>query len=137
MKAKLDENLPLRIATRLRELGHDVHTTQQENLSGCDDSKLWAHAQQEGRTLITQDMDFSDNRRFTPGTHHGIVLLRLHSPSRLRLVERIGRGISGRSRKRVGGMLCRRDRSKNPRAPNTNPTILKLSFHWNPGSGAV
>ncbi len=89
MKAKLDENLPLRIATRLRELGHDVHTTQQENLSGCDDFELWAHAQQEGRTLITQDLDFSDSRRFTPGTHCGIVLVRLHSPSRLRLVERL------------------------------------------------
>jgi predicted nuclease of predicted toxin-antitoxin system len=89
MKAKLDENLPLRIATRLRELGHDVHTTQQENLSGCNDSELWAQAQLEGRTLITQDLDFSDSRRFTPGTHHGVVLIRLHSPSRLRLVERL------------------------------------------------
>jgi len=89
MKAKLDENLPLQIATRLRELGHDVHTTQQENLSGCNDSALWKEAQREGRTLITQDLDFSDNRRFTPGTHHGIVLIRLRPPSRRRLVERV------------------------------------------------
>jgi predicted nuclease of predicted toxin-antitoxin system len=59
MKAKLDENLPLRISVRLRELGHDVHTAQQENLSGCDDSELWAQAQREGRTLNTQDLDFS------------------------------------------------------------------------------
>jgi Domain of unknown function (DUF5615) len=44
MKAKLDENLPLQIASRLRKLGHDVHTTQEENLSGCDDSELWAQA---------------------------------------------------------------------------------------------
>jgi len=89
MKAKLDENLPLSIATRLRELGHDVDTAQQENLSGCDDSEIWARAQREGRTLITQDLDFSDSRRFTPGTHHGVVLVRLHSPSRLRLAERL------------------------------------------------
>jgi predicted nuclease of predicted toxin-antitoxin system len=89
MKVKLDENLPQRIATRLEELGHDVHTTQQENLSGCDDSDLWAQAQREGRTLITQDLDFSDGRRFTPGTHHGVVLVRLHAPSGSRLVERL------------------------------------------------
>lgn len=89
MKAKLDENLPLRIASRLRELGHDVHTTDQENLSGCDDSELWANAQREGRILITQDLDFSDSRSFIPGTHQGIVLIRLHSPSRLRLLERL------------------------------------------------
>jgi len=95
MKAKLDENLLLQIATRLRQLGHDIHTTQQENLSGCDDSELWAQAQREGRTLITQDLDFSDSRRFTLGTHHGVVLVRLHSPSRLRLVERLGEVFQG------------------------------------------
>jgi predicted nuclease of predicted toxin-antitoxin system len=89
MRAKLDENLPLRIATRLRDLGHDVHTTQQENLSGCEDSKLWAQAQREGCTLITQDLDFSDSRRFAPGTHHGVVLVRPHAPSRSRLAERL------------------------------------------------
>jgi predicted nuclease of predicted toxin-antitoxin system len=71
-------------------LGHDVHTTQEENLSGCGDSELWATAQREGRTLITQDLDFSDSRRFATGTHSGIVLVRVHSPSRLRLVERLG-----------------------------------------------
>ena len=88
MKAKLDKNLPLQIATRLRDLGHDVRTTGQENLSGCNDSELWA--QVEGRTLITQDLDFSDSRRFTtPGTHHGLILIRLHSPSQLRLLERM------------------------------------------------
>jgi len=89
MKAKLDENLPLQIASQLRKLGHDVHTTQQENLSGCDDSLLWAEAQREGRTLITQDLDFSDSRRFAPGTHYGVVLVRLRSPSRLRLLDRL------------------------------------------------
>jgi predicted nuclease of predicted toxin-antitoxin system len=89
MKAKLDENLPLQIATRLRDLGHDVHTTQQEDLSGCDDAELGKEAQREGRTLITQDLDFSDSRRFAPGTHYGIVLVQLRLPSRLRLVERV------------------------------------------------
>jgi predicted nuclease of predicted toxin-antitoxin system len=116
MKTKLDENLPLRIAARLRELGHDVHTARQENLSGCDDAKLWKEAQREERTLITQDLDFSDRCRFAPGTHHGIVLIRLRSPSRLRLVERVEEVFSARSGQCVGWMLCRRDRTKSPRA---------------------
>lgn len=90
MKIKLDENLPLQLAGRLRSLGHDVHTTQQEGLSGCADAVLWSAAQREGRFLITQDLDFSDTRRFAPGTHHGIVLVRLHSPSRRQLIERVG-----------------------------------------------
>ena len=33
MKLKLDENLPLRLKAILRDLGHDAHTVQQENLT--------------------------------------------------------------------------------------------------------
>lgn len=89
MKAKLDENLPLQVASSLRRLGHDIHTMPDEGLSGCNDTDLWRAAQREGRTLITQDLDFSDGRQFAPGTNHGIVLVRLRSPSRLRLIKRI------------------------------------------------
>jgi predicted nuclease of predicted toxin-antitoxin system len=89
MKLKLDENLPLQIASSLQTLGHDIHTTGEEGLSGCKDSDLWTAAQREGRTLITQDLDFSDVRRFVPGSHHGIVLIRLVSPSRHRLLSRL------------------------------------------------
>ena len=55
MKAKLDENLPLQIASLLRKLGHDVQTTKDEGLLGCNDLDLWTAAQSEGRILITQD----------------------------------------------------------------------------------
>jgi predicted nuclease of predicted toxin-antitoxin system len=86
MKAKLDENLPLQVASILQRLGHDIHTMPEEGLAGCADADLWRATQREGRTLITQDMDFSDSRRFVL---HGIVLIRLRSPSRLTLVERV------------------------------------------------
>jgi len=89
MKAKLDENLQLQIASRLRMHGHDVHTMADEGLSGCADLDLWEAAQRERRALITQDLDFSDERRFVPGTHFGILLIRLRSASRLSLVERV------------------------------------------------
>jgi predicted nuclease of predicted toxin-antitoxin system len=89
MRIKLDENLPLQTAFRLKALGHDVHTAQDEGLSGCVDEEIWKASQKEKRYLITQDLDFSDIRRFAPGEHHGILLIRLNSPSRLRLVERL------------------------------------------------
>jgi predicted nuclease of predicted toxin-antitoxin system len=89
MKIKIDENLPLQIAFKLKSFGHDVHTAQEEGLSGCDDRVVWEAAEREERFLITQDLDFSDARRFAPGTHHGILLIRLRSPSRLSLIERI------------------------------------------------
>lgn len=89
MKIKLDENLPVSLKFVLNALGHDVHTTHEEGLAGQADPKIWETAQHEQRFLITQDLDFSDARRFVPGTHNGILLVRLHSPSRLALSRRI------------------------------------------------
>ncbi len=66
-----------------------MHTTQEEGLAGELDSTLWKAAQDEKRFLITQDLDFSDIRRFAPGTHFGILLVRLHSPDRSALIARV------------------------------------------------
>jgi predicted nuclease of predicted toxin-antitoxin system len=89
MNIKLDENLPLRLATRLKDLGHDVQTVHDERLVGHSDIEIWQAAQKESRFLITQDLDFSDSRKFVPGSHRGILLLRLHSPNRRNLVGRV------------------------------------------------
>lgn len=89
MKIKLDENLPVLLAQQLETLGHEVATVAEEGLSGAPDPDIWEAAQREGRFLITQDLDFSDQRRFVPGTHHGILLVRLREPSRRALIERI------------------------------------------------
>jgi predicted nuclease of predicted toxin-antitoxin system len=88
MRIKLDENLPVHLAAILTNLGHDVHTIAEENLSGKSDREVWEAAQQDERFLITQDLDFSDVRRFAPGTHSGILLVRLHSPDRQSLIMR-------------------------------------------------
>ena len=41
MKIKLDENLPLRLATLLTDLGHDVRTPHDERLAGRADKEIW------------------------------------------------------------------------------------------------
>jgi predicted nuclease of predicted toxin-antitoxin system len=90
MKIKLDENLPYRLAEVLQRFGHDVHTTYGEGLIGSSDPEIWRAAQSERRFLVTQDLDFSDPRQFVPGTHFGVLLVRLNSPNRENLIERIG-----------------------------------------------
>lgn len=89
MKIKLDENLPSGLAKILAQLGHDADTITDEGLAGSDDPQVWEAAQRTGRFLITQDLDFSDIRKFTPGTHHGILLVRLREPGRAALMRRI------------------------------------------------
>ena len=89
MKIKLDENLPSRLVPVLTALGHDVDTVLLERLAGHDDHAVWQASQQADRFLITQDLDFSDIRRYTPGTHRGLLLVRLRFPGRTALFDRI------------------------------------------------
>ena len=89
MNLRLDENVPEQLAVALRQLGHNVHTVPGENLAGQTDAAIWAAVQSEQRFLITQDLDFSDVRRFQPGGHAGLLLVRLHAPGRIALTRRI------------------------------------------------
>lgn len=89
MKIKLDENLPDRLVPVLRALGHDLDTVRAERLTGRADLHIWGAAQAATRFLITQDLDFSDLRRYTPGTHAGLLLVRLTRPGRNAVFERV------------------------------------------------
>ena len=48
-----------------------------EGLGGRNDADVWLAAQREARFLVTQDLDFSDIRKFAPGSHSGIMLIRV------------------------------------------------------------
>jgi predicted nuclease of predicted toxin-antitoxin system len=85
MKIKLDENIPQSVVGDLEGIGHDVLSTHQQGMQGISDTELWDAVQAEGRFLITQDLDFSDISMFKPGTHAGILLVRLRHPGRLML----------------------------------------------------
>ena len=89
MKIKLDENLPTALVGILAETGHDVDTAPSEGLTGRPDPEVWQATQDATRFLVTQDLDFSDIRRYQPGIHHGLLLVRLAEPSRRRLIERV------------------------------------------------
>lgn len=87
MKIKLDENLPSSLAAALRNVGRDVDAVGDEGLSGAVDDDVWAAAQRDGRFLVTQDLDFSDIRKFTPGTHAGLLLVRVPDVEQWRVGE--------------------------------------------------
>ena len=89
MRLKLDENLPVALVGILTAAGHDVDTVPQEGLAGKRDPDVWGAAQEAKRFLVTQDLDFSDVRRYKPGAHCGLLLVRLAEPSRRKLIERI------------------------------------------------
>ena len=76
MKVKLDENLGLRGSEILTAAGVDVATVAQQGLCGAPDQRLLELCRDEGRCLVTLDMDFSNPVQYPPRDYAGIVVLR-------------------------------------------------------------
>ena len=92
MLLKLDENLGRSHVELFRNAGHEADRVHDEGLSGESDSAVWKRVCAEGRFFITLDLDFADIRRYQPGSHHGILLLRARSRSRpavLQVLQRV------------------------------------------------
>ena len=77
MKFKLDENLDVRAEAALSGAGHDVATVVGQDLGGAADPVIAEAVGAEARVLVTLDRGFADIRAYPPGTHPGIVVLRL------------------------------------------------------------
>jgi predicted nuclease of predicted toxin-antitoxin system len=92
MKLKVDENLPIEIASRLREAGHEAQTAGDEGLGGAPDSEVIDRCLAEGRALITLDQDFGNIRSYPPVDYQGLVVLDLRvqaKPHVLAVFERV------------------------------------------------
>ena len=68
MLFKVDENLPVEIAGLLSDLGHDAKTIKDQRLQGVNDRVLLERCDHEKRTLVTLDIDFSDQDLPTAGS---------------------------------------------------------------------
>ncbi len=89
MKFKLDENLPISLREFLSNLNYDVETVFSQNLQGKTDTEIWKVTQKENRILITQDLDFSDIRKYPLILHPGVIVLRLSNPSQRSILEKM------------------------------------------------
>lgn len=77
MRLKLDENITVAAKGPLVALGHDVDTVPEEHLAGQPDADVLAAAVGDERALVTFDLGFGDPRAYPPGSHRGVILLRL------------------------------------------------------------
>ena len=77
MRLKLDENITVDANDLLVALGHDVDTVPDEDLTGRPDHDVLAAAVNDERALVTCDLGFGDPRTYPPGSHRGVILLRL------------------------------------------------------------
>ena len=105
MRIKLDENLPLGLRDRLAAMGHDIHSVFDEGLAGQADELLWKACQDELRFLVTQDLAFSDVRKYPPGRHAGIMVVRLGDDSRENLIRSVEQAWQGPEASKFAGAL--------------------------------
>ena len=57
MRFKVDENLPLAVAQRLRDAGHDAITVVEQHMAGTKDAALAGVCRNEQRCLVTPASD--------------------------------------------------------------------------------
>jgi predicted nuclease of predicted toxin-antitoxin system len=73
---KTDENLPEQVADLLRQAGFDARTVLDQSLGGKPDPRIAEVCRDEGRALITLDLDFADIRVYPPFGSPGVIVLR-------------------------------------------------------------
>jgi predicted nuclease of predicted toxin-antitoxin system len=91
MKIFVDENIPFMTVQELLTLGHDVMDIRGTEHEGIIDKELWKIVQKEKRLLITTDKGFVLNRY---EKHHGILIIRLKQPNRMKIHNKVMKGIS-------------------------------------------
>lgn len=87
IRAKIDEDLPRQMVELFVQNGYDAAIVVEQGWQGLSDEQLWPRVQQEGWWLITADKGFADLRSYPPGSHAGILLLRLDEESRRGYLE--------------------------------------------------
>ena len=81
MRILANENFPQTAVDALRGDGHDVKWVRTES-PGISDREVLAHAQLDGRIVVTFDKDFGELAfRFGLPAACGIILFRLTTPS--------------------------------------------------------
>ena len=106
MRLKLDENLGKDSAVLLVEAGHDVTTVPEQGLSSAPDRQVIEACHDEGRCLITLDLDFGNPLIFSHSQYSGVAVVRLRgraNPGDLYVALRTL--VRGLSRDNIAGKL--------------------------------
>lgn len=90
----------------LGELGHDVADARDIGLRGRPDREVAARALDEARVILSADMDFSNRLAFPPGSHVGVVVLRVPDErNSARRAERLADGLEDAGEAALAGAI--------------------------------
>ena len=109
---KVDENLPVEAAEALRLAGYDAMTVLDQSLGGTLDGPLASVCREEGRALVTLDLDFSNIQTYPPSDHPGIIVLRLAHQDKANVLSTLAAAIPYLSKEPLLGRLWIVDEQK-------------------------
>jgi predicted nuclease of predicted toxin-antitoxin system len=90
-KILADENIPKSVVSWLRSVGQDVVRSSEVGLKGTTDRNVIRRADEEGRIILTLDMDFASLYHQMGGLF-GVVIVRVHpaTPAKIKsFLERV------------------------------------------------
>ena len=105
MRIKVDEDLPRTVTELPRSQNHDAVSVLDQTMGDTKDPDLWEAVQKENRFLITADKGFGDIRRYPPGTHAGVLLLRPDEDGIHPLVSLLERVLDNYDLNELAGMM--------------------------------
>lgn len=102
----VDEDLPRSTAVALRRAGHRASDVRDVGLRGRSDREVFAFAQAQGAVLVSADKGFANVLAFPPGTHNGLIVVRVPNelPTRL-LNEELLRSLADLAGEDLKGVL--------------------------------
>lgn len=89
MRFLADMGVSRSVAAWLRASGHDAVHLLDRGLERLTDADVFALAVQEGRVLLTFDLDFGEIMAFGSGPATGVILFRLQDARSPRVQERL------------------------------------------------
>ena len=105
LKVIVDEDLPRQAVQLLREHGYDAASVIEQGMGGWKDPPLWVAVQKHERYFVTADKGFGDIRVYSPGTHHGILLLRPDEDGIRPVLELLQRVLDSYNLEDLGGAI--------------------------------
>ena len=91
LRFKIDENLPVEVATLLTDAGHDALTVLDQSLGGRSDPEISDVCRVEQRIVFSLDLDFADIRSYPPASYSGIIVLRLTVANKTQILTAVSR----------------------------------------------
>ena len=105
MKFKIDENLPVAVATLLQRAGIEALTVSDQHLEGKSDAELITACNTEDRVLVTLDTGFADIVNYLPKQYRGLIVLRVKQQDKPHVLAIINRLIPVTADQSLAGQL--------------------------------